>query len=518
MFCHNCGYNLGNSKFCPKCGTKVALEETTSIKKEDQIQTGSTSNTIVVLEKKEQSPVTKFLRLSIVWILKAIAYFLYGIAILGGIVYITEKAFLDCFIVLFVLGGGGWFCHFIARKISGITPEKKKKQKLNRTQIILLIIALICAVLCAVIVTSTDECENGHQWQAATLEKPYTCSTCGATRGEPAQPCSECEMTGLIACDNCDELGQTTCSVCNGEKLADCPDCKGSGKVSCASCTGSGKGGVEESRCYKCGGHGQVKSTCSNCGGVGSVVIRSYGNTSVDDCLKCGGKGSVYNECTSCDGDGTKKSFKKCNQCDGSGSVKDEQCNGKGKVPCTNCNDNGIEECHLCKKTKQLTCNNCGGTGLIQNTPVFSVTLTAFNLEENNNRTVNSSIPSSSSYLHYKFKFESLESGKTYTLRHRTQWPGQEATLADWVWEDVKDGDIRGCEWKNGYTTSSADTLVIEILNDETGEVLGKFEMEVKQLVQEGADKNLLPLFMSPYFELHFSIISNSKETTFNQK
>lgn len=74
--------------------------------------------------------IEQFLRLSIVWILKAIAYFLYGIAILGGIVYITEKAFLDCFIAVSVLGGIGWFCHFIARNISGITPEKKKSRSM----------------------------------------------------------------------------------------------------------------------------------------------------------------------------------------------------------------------------------------------------------------------------------------------------------------------------------------------------------------------------------------------------
>lgn len=479
MFCQNCGYNLGESKFCPMCGTKVITSKPAPIDdvKEEPAQTRSNStvaeireHTIASLDEVSkhtaENPLWKSIKkiLSIIFsLLSAGLYVLSMFGFLGG-------GWEDALGVVFVFLLPGFLCSFISGKL---------KKKTKKSWITLAIMIVMGIGLCTLSSLSESECTTSHQWQAATLEKPYTCSVCGATRGELAQPCSECEMTGLIACDNCDELGQATCSVCNGEKLADCPDCQGSGKVSCASCAGSGKGGVEESRCYKCGGNGQVKSTCSNCGGVGSVVIRSYGNTSVDDCLKCGGKGSVYNECTSCDGDGTKKSFKKCNQCDGSGTVKDEQCNGKGKVPCTNCNDNGIEECHLCKKTKQLTCNNCGGTGLIQNTPVFSVTLTAFNLEENNNRKVCSSIPSSSSYLHYKFKFESLESGKTYTLRHRTQWPGQEATLADWVWKDVKDGDIRGCEWKNGYTTSNADTLVIEILNDETGEVLGKFEMEV---------------------------------------
>ena len=91
-----------------------------------------------------------------------------------------------------------------------------------------------------------------------------------------------------------------------------------------------------------------------------------------------------------------------------------------------------------------------------------------------------SSIPKSDDYLHYNFKFESLESGKTYTLRQRYQWPGKTAKLSDWTWDDVTEGDTLWCEWKDGYTATNTGTLVIEILNDETGEVLGTFEMEVK--------------------------------------
>lgn len=139
---------LGEAKDTP--------EETTSAGKECQIQTNSHSNTIVVLEKKEQSPATKFLRLSIVRILKAIAYFLYGIAILGGIVYITEKAFLDCFICVSVLGGSGWFCHSIARKICGDTPKREKEQEPKKQKIMIISAALIVILLFAFSHGGTD--------------------------------------------------------------------------------------------------------------------------------------------------------------------------------------------------------------------------------------------------------------------------------------------------------------------------------------------------------------------------
>lgn len=485
MFCRNCGYDLGDSKYCSMCGTKASVSEevfTKAVINDEPKQSLSTNNALGVQKRQLEYSGMDIIRLLFSRFIQMLAWCMFGIVVLGFIAYILEGLPLDAdfFVAVVFLSSLGVLLRSFARKFGNVTSRKEKKQKTKSSRISILIIILICVVICAVVLTSKGECENGHQWQAATLEKPYTCSDCGATRGEPAQPCSECETTGFILCNNCDELGQATCSVCNGEKMADCPDCKGSGKVNCTSCAGSGKGGVEESRCYKCGGNGQVKSSCSNCGGVGSVVIRSYGNTSVDDCLKCAGKGSVYKECTFCDGAGTKKSFKKCNQCNGSGTIKDEQCNGQGKVPCTNCNDDGIEVCSLCEKTKQITCDNCEGTGLIQNVPMTSVTLTAFNLEEDNDREVCSSVPVSADYLQYAFKFESLESNKTYTLRQSDQWPGKKATPSDWVWEDVKDGDILWCVWKNGYETSKTGTLVIEIRNDETGEVLGTFEMNVE--------------------------------------
>lgn len=29
MFCHNCGANAGNAKFCPECGTRIVTQEET---------------------------------------------------------------------------------------------------------------------------------------------------------------------------------------------------------------------------------------------------------------------------------------------------------------------------------------------------------------------------------------------------------------------------------------------------------------------------------------------------------
>ena len=108
----------------------------------------------------------------------------------------------------------------------------------------------------------------------------------------------------------------------------------------------------------------------------------------------------------------------------------------------------------------------------------LTVTLKAFNTSEYSSH-IDSSISRSSDYLHYVFEVHGSDTDRTYTLRSRAQWPGKEAKLADWVWENVKVGDTKSCAWKNGYSTKNSGTLVIEILVDQTEEVIGRFEMKV---------------------------------------
>lgn len=117
---------------------------------------------------------------------------------------------------------------------------------------------------------------------------------------------------------------------------------------------------------------------------------------------------------------------------------------------------------------------------IIKNAWTPKVELVAFNPVNHNDNVIYSSISKSDDYLHYCFKLKGLNIFKTYTLRHDTQWPGKQFKLSDWTWDDVTVGDILCCEWKKGYTASNTGTMVIHILDDETGKVLGEFKMKIE--------------------------------------
>lgn len=109
----------------------------------------------------------------------------------------------------------------------------------------------------------------------------------------------------------------------------------------------------------------------------------------------------------------------------------------------------------------------------------ISVELVEFDTSDNL-ESIFSSISRSGNYLDLSFKFNSSNPKKSYTLNHKVQWPGEGAELAEWKWEDVKSGDIKGCAWKNGYKAKTSGKLIIEVLIDGTDIVIGKFEMTIK--------------------------------------
>lgn len=95
MFCQNCGYDLGESRFCPMCGTKSATIEQTPIDNfnEEPIKTPSgpavlkiTEQTAAFEEVSKQAPESSLWRLlkkalSIIFSLLSVG--LYAFSMLG---------------------------------------------------------------------------------------------------------------------------------------------------------------------------------------------------------------------------------------------------------------------------------------------------------------------------------------------------------------------------------------------------------------------------------------------------
>lgn len=93
---------------------------------------------------------------------------------------------------------------------------------------------------------------------------------------------------------------------------------------------------------------------------------------------------------------------------------------------------------------------------------------------------IDDSLPRSSDYLCYTYYVDGPNPQIGYTLRQRVQFPGEEPKLADWVYENVKAGEYRGTIWEAGYTSLNSGTLVVEILINKTGAVVGRFEIPIK--------------------------------------
>lgn len=150
MFCQNCGYNLGESKFCPMCGTKVITSKPASmadIKEEpEQTLSNPTASEIpeqatVVLDEVSKhtagNPLWRLLTKALSIIFSLLSVGLYAFSMLGFFGGGWEDA-LDVALVLLL---PGFFCSLISGKLK----NKTKKSCITFVAMIVLGIAL-CAI------------------------------------------------------------------------------------------------------------------------------------------------------------------------------------------------------------------------------------------------------------------------------------------------------------------------------------------------------------------------------------
>ncbi|MEE0110146.1 MAG: hypothetical protein UEP57_04555 [Oscillospiraceae bacterium] len=325
---------------------------------------------------------------------------------------------------------------------------------------------------------TTEGKSLGHDWKNATIEAPKTCQRCAATEGNPLWICEACDGTGKKTCTVCNK-GIAQCEACEGKKSITCPSCNGNKVIACSSCEGSGNSRSYSTKlCSDCRGTGHLATQCYECRGTKMVPQ----NGQFVNCTKCGGVGSLPITCWTCGGKCHLKYYEKCSECNGRGNIRDENCKGSGKITCEICTGKGNITCNTCNGTLIATCETCNGNGWTTDIVSSGVKIDfiGFTVSRDDPLKIDNSFPRDCDYVCYTYYVDGPNNTKTYTLRERRQLPGEEAKLAGWTTENVKVGEYRGSVWDEGYSALNSGILVVEILIDKTGEVVGRFEMPIE--------------------------------------
>lgn len=283
--------------------------------------------------------------------------------------------------------------------------------------------------------------------------------------------------TGELVCTAC-KKGLADCETCQGEKSLTCPTCSGIKITSCPECKGSGSSTTYKTNpCSDCGGTGNVSVPCYECRGEKTLTQDGKEVT----CSNCEGNGMLSNPCWICEGQGHLVIYDKCSTCRGKTHVKDEACKGTGKISCDTCSGKGKVTCSACDGTLIAACYMCDGIGWT--TKEFSSGVTVdfveFSTKNEKRFNIDDSFPQSSDFASYSFMVNGPDAKRTYNLKERKQFPGEEPQLSPWSFPNAKPGQYYGVHWADGYSCEQSGTLVVEILIDETGEVVGKFEMPI---------------------------------------
>ena len=108
----------------------------------------------------------------------------------------------------------------------------------------------------------------------------------------------------------------------------------------------------------------------------------------------------------------------------------------------------------------------------------WSVKLVAFNTDENDYKTILSSVSRKTKYLHFEFVIQGGPPGQTITLTHKTYWPNGSTRTSKWYWENERRGNTIGAYWDDGFYTGTG-TMKIKVYNKKTGDFLGEASIKI---------------------------------------
>lgn len=108
----------------------------------------------------------------------------------------------------------------------------------------------------------------------------------------------------------------------------------------------------------------------------------------------------------------------------------------------------------------------------------WSVELVAFNTDENDYKTILSSVSRKNKYLHFEFRVQGGPHRQSITLTHKIYWPNGSVSKSKWYWENEKRGNIIGACWDDGFYTGTG-TMKIKVYNKKTGDFLGEASIEI---------------------------------------
>lgn len=108
----------------------------------------------------------------------------------------------------------------------------------------------------------------------------------------------------------------------------------------------------------------------------------------------------------------------------------------------------------------------------------WSVELVALNTDENDYKTILSSVSRKNKYLHFEFRVQGGPHRQSITLTHKVYWPNGSVSKSKWYWENEKRGNIIGLYWDDGFYTGTG-TMKIKVYNKKTGDFLGEASIEI---------------------------------------
>lgn len=109
----------------------------------------------------------------------------------------------------------------------------------------------------------------------------------------------------------------------------------------------------------------------------------------------------------------------------------------------------------------------------------WTVELKCINTKSDDYSTIADSIAKDVPYLHYAFLLTGGKPSETETFYNKVIHPDGQSYKSSWYWENYSSGAELGCEWAEGFKSSSG-TVTFEIYSKDNDEFIGSASIRVK--------------------------------------
>lgn len=108
----------------------------------------------------------------------------------------------------------------------------------------------------------------------------------------------------------------------------------------------------------------------------------------------------------------------------------------------------------------------------------WSVELVALNTDENDYKTILSSVSRKNKYLHFEFVVQGGPPGESINIIDKVYWPDGSVSKSDWYWENQRRGNTIVLYWDDGFYTGTG-TMKVKVYHKKTGDFLGEASIKI---------------------------------------